>query len=342
MNVWRILCLLSVSSAILLLDGAAAAQDIAVAEALFNKGVAEMEAGHFAVACLALAESQRHDPRPGTLFTLAECHGKAGKIAAAVAVYEDYLHAVGQLPQADKLRHQERATIATERKAALAAEIPELTLTLPTSAPKDVKIACDGVAFTAASLGVGLPLDPGEHVLTTRVGSGPAHEQRVTLARWEKKSMELAVKLPGRASAAAPGANAGSATAAAAASAQEDGGGMSGARIGALIAGGVGVAGLTLGGIAGGVALSKKSVIEEHCQGDICDAEGKAAAEASKVPGLLSTIGFGVGAAGVAAGVVLWLTGNSAPAETGQAKRGVKAMVDAGPGGAALGVKGVW
>src|SRR4051812_5323242 len=86
----------------------ALAQDPAAAEALFNKGVTEMQAGHFDVACPAISESQRLDPRPGTLFTLAECEAKSGKIATALVHYDDYLHAAEGLPAAQKKRHAER------------------------------------------------------------------------------------------------------------------------------------------------------------------------------------------------------------------------------------------
>src|SRR5690242_9942096 len=65
--------------------------DEVTAAAQFDRGLAEMKAGHYDIACPALAESQRLDPRPGTLFTLAECESRAGRIATAVAHYEDYL-----------------------------------------------------------------------------------------------------------------------------------------------------------------------------------------------------------------------------------------------------------
>ena len=48
----------------------AAAQDVASAEALFDRGLAGMRAGNYEVGCPALSESYRLDPRPGTLFTL--------------------------------------------------------------------------------------------------------------------------------------------------------------------------------------------------------------------------------------------------------------------------------
>jgi len=59
-------------------DGSAMGQDSAASEALFNKGVGDMEAGNYQSACPALAESNRLDPRAGTLFALAECEAKIG------------------------------------------------------------------------------------------------------------------------------------------------------------------------------------------------------------------------------------------------------------------------
>ncbi|WP_156040920.1 hypothetical protein [Chondromyces apiculatus] len=318
----------------------AATQDLAAAEALFDKGVTELEAGHYETACPALAESQRLDPRPGTLFALADCQDKAGKVATAAALYADYLRAVEQLKITQRLRHDKRAKMAQARQEQLAALIPELTLVLPESAPNDVLVTRDGVTFSGTSLGMALPLDPGEHVVTTRVGEGPVVEQRVTLAAGEKRVLEIQVKRAEKASPPAPAAvpkprvtmetpvELGS-------------GAMSGRRIGALVAGGVGVAGLALGGVTGLMALSKKSVVQEHCTGAVCDPEGKEAADAAKVPGVLSTVGFGVGAVGIATGLVLWLTEPSST-KVGGTKRGMQAMVDAGPEGAALGVKGVW
>ena len=37
------------------------------------------------------AESHRLDPRPGTLFALASCEEKRGRLAAAVRIYDEYL-----------------------------------------------------------------------------------------------------------------------------------------------------------------------------------------------------------------------------------------------------------
>src|SRR5260221_14760041 len=75
----------------------ALAQDVSTAKAMFDKGVQDMEAGKFDSGCPALQESYRLDPRPGTLFTLAECFAKGGKTASAVARYEDYLNVFSRM-----------------------------------------------------------------------------------------------------------------------------------------------------------------------------------------------------------------------------------------------------
>src|SRR4051812_45897187 len=76
-----------------------AAQDVATAKALFNQGLAEMEAAHYDKGCPAIEESYKLDPRAGTLFTLAECENRRGRLATAVARYEDYLSLYSRLPQ---------------------------------------------------------------------------------------------------------------------------------------------------------------------------------------------------------------------------------------------------
>ena len=62
----------------------ALAQDVAAADALFNKAIVDMDAGRYDAACPALTESHRLDPRSGTLFAVATCNAKAGKIATAL------------------------------------------------------------------------------------------------------------------------------------------------------------------------------------------------------------------------------------------------------------------
>jgi hypothetical protein len=320
---------------LLFLPAAAHAQDLAAAEALFNKGVADLEAGRYEKACRALAESQRIDPRPGTLFALADCHEKAGRIATAAGFYTDYLRAFEGLAPNMKPRHLERSKIAKKQQEALTPQIPELTLILPKDAPAAVRIKRNGAELLAASLGTALPVDPGEHEITIEVPGRPIVTRKIILQKGEKKRVELPLEEPKAkpepvATPPAPPAE------------EEEGGSGSGRTIGIFTAGGVGIAGLATGAITGGLALGKKSIVDEHCEETRCDHEGKLAADSGKTLSIVSTVGFGVGIAGVATATILWLVGPS-DKKANQAKLAIQAgLLAADSTGAVIGLKGAF
>lgn len=315
---------LAVLSALSLLATRAPAQDVAAADTLFNKGVADMDAGRFDAACPALAESQRLDPRPGTQFALAECNAKAGKIATASAIYEDYQRSVASQPAAIKAKHADRLKIARSQIDKLRPAIPMLTLVLPPAAPRDVRVSRDGTELSAAALGIALPVDPGQHVVKIEAAGRRPNEQRFTLERGEKKTIELT--LAGAADARAGGADPGAAP-------DERGRGQ---RVAGFVVGGVGVATLVMGGVMGGLTLAKKSTILDNCKDTQCNHEGKLAADSAKTTGLVSTIGFGVGAAALVTGIIVIVT---APKKSDEKPARVS-IVPVGEAG--LGVKGVW
>jgi hypothetical protein len=320
----------------------AAAQDIAAAEALFNRGMADLSAGRYETACKAIAESQRMDPRPGTLFTLATCEERWGHVATAVTRYGDYLALYDRLPEDRKATQGDRPKVAREQREKLALEVPELLLSLPPEAPAGTVVKRDGQVMAAAALGVGLPVDPGEHTVSTEVPGGAVWEQRVTLAKGEKKKVTLEVRakvepqpMPTPTPVPAPPS--------------VDSTGPSGRRAAAIAVGSVGIAGLVLGGVMGGLTLAKKGVINDHCGKSPkdptgCDQTGLDAASSAKPLGLGSTIGFAVGLAGVGVGAVLLLTEPRSPKQAASA-RGPwisAGMLSAGPDGAMVGAGGAW
>lgn len=309
----------------------AGAQDQAAAEALFNKGLSEMDAQKWDIACPAIAESLRLDPRPGTLFTLAECEAKAGKIASAVARYEDYLRLFAKMTADQKRNQRGRDKVATAASKELGPKVPTLTLRLPSDAPTDVRVERDGVELGRAALGVALPTDPGEHVIVVRSSSGADKTQRVTLAVGETR--ELTLELP-----AGPAREE---TRAAVAKSQPKSPAPPAARASntwAWVSGGIGLAGIAVGGVTGGMVLGKKGTIDAHCDGTVCDRRGKDAADSAQSLALVSSIGFGVGIAGVATATVLLITDSSVPERTSRSAP----VVAAAPGGAVVGWTGAW
>src|SRR5688572_10356592 len=115
----RRILLLSTLLLPLALASPALAEDVAAAEALFNRGMTDMEAGRYDAGCKAIAESQRLDPRPGTLFTLAVCETRWGHIATAVTHYGDYLTLYDRLTPDHQARQVERAKEAKKQRDTL-------------------------------------------------------------------------------------------------------------------------------------------------------------------------------------------------------------------------------
>lgn len=78
-------------------------------------------------------------------------------------------------------------------------------------------------------------------------------------------------------------------------------------RVPAYVAFGVGGAGIVVGAITGVLALSDASALKKKCPNDACPAgvDWKGEKSAAMTKGWISTVGFGVGAAGVVAGIVL-------------------------------------
>jgi hypothetical protein len=283
-----------VASCALAIARSARAEDVAAAAAAFDRGLADMKAGRYDTGCPALAESHRLDPKPGALFTLAECEAKRGRVATAMTHYRDLVAWVARLPPAQATKHVERERVAKERIAELAKQVPELTLELTPNAPGGLVVTRDGVTLGPALLGVPLPIDPGEHVVAVRAADGRARETRVTLALGERR--RLALEPPATSARAAPASVLGAPA------------GTSSQRTWGFVVGGAGVAGIVTGAVLGGLAWSKKSAIDDGCQGPVCTPAGKAAADEGQAFALGSSVAFPVGAALTAAGVIVVLT----------------------------------
>jgi hypothetical protein len=289
-----------------------AAAEPTAAEDEYRRGVAAFEAGDYVVACRALGESYRLDPLPGALFTLATCEMRAGKLASAVAHFADYLELVEGLPDEQQTREVERRAVAEAERRKLRAQVPRLKLMLNDSSHTS-QITLNGVDVPLQSLGLELPVDPGEQVVEQRFTSGQLHSERVTLQPGESKVVVLrASEDPPLASAAPQSPSAASDTA-----------GSNSAL--PFVLGGIGVAGVVVGSIAGSFAIANAAVVRRECDGAACrSVTGKVAADAGQREALISTLAFGVGVAGLTAGIVLFATrSDAASPRTGRLEVGI-------------------
>jgi hypothetical protein len=298
----RAACAGALSGVLSLAASPAFAQDAATAGALFDKGVSDMQAGHFDSACPALEESQQLDPHPGTLFTVAECQAKWGKVASAVQRYQDYTDLVSRLPADQQARHRERVGIAKLQLGKLKPSVPTLTLVLPATAPPETTVTRNGVALQGAALGLALPVDPGQYVIVTRLPGGAEHSTTVLIALGDAKRVDLDVSQPAAPAPSAaqpllaPGSNAPPAES------------ERSSNTPAYVIGGIGVAGVALGSVTGILVFGKKSTVKDDCVGSSCTSAGVSAANSGKTLAIVSDIGFGVGIIGLATSAVLLLT----------------------------------
>lgn len=330
--------------------GAASAAPSDPAQAAFDHGVSLMEAGRFEEGCPSIEYSQQIDPRPGTLFTLAECEALRGRLATAIARFDEYLALYPTLTPKQQRTQGDREKSARTQREALARHVPGLRLELPPHAPPSTVVELDGRTLAPTALGSLLPLDPGKHLIRAQAPGGPVFERSLALDKGEEKTVTLEVTAPplpppsppasGNSAAAGVASPVQISTPPAPTTRDE---GASGRRLAIYLAGGLGLAGFAVGGVTGALAMERKGVVDRNCAGTACNHEGKTAADTMKALGLASTIGFGVGLAGAGAAAVLILT--EPRAQNPGASRGTWIAASVAPlawGGAALDVRGAW
>lgn len=134
--------------------------DKAVAEALFNEGVALIAAGEFASGCAKLEGSQALEATLGTALRLADCYDHVGKTASAWALFK---HAEGV---ANRQGESDREAIARARADALTPRLSYLVIRTQGDVARGLSITKNETALPLASLGVAIPVDPGVEIVT--------------------------------------------------------------------------------------------------------------------------------------------------------------------------------
>ncbi|MFO0552603.1 MAG: hypothetical protein U0271_29705 [Polyangiaceae bacterium] len=176
----------SISSALLVgvlagsvfFSNAARAQPVdnskALAEALFEKGRELLEAKNYDEACPKLEESQRLEPKLGTLLNVALCHEGQNRTATAWAEFKEAANL------AELRKEQNRVDFAREHATALKARLSFLTLQKTGDTPGLV-IKLDNKVIESVLLGVGLPLDPGDHTVVVSATGYAEFNRRITI-----------------------------------------------------------------------------------------------------------------------------------------------------------------
>ncbi len=149
----------------------AVATNPALAEALFREGRERLEAGAYAEACPKLAESQRLDPRLGTLLNLAVCHARQGRTATA---WGEFAAAAAEAQRAGR---KDNEALARTQMKALDGQLSRIVIAPPRGPePAGLVVKLDGAVLGSGALGSALPVDPGAHVVDASApGRGAVH-----------------------------------------------------------------------------------------------------------------------------------------------------------------------
>jgi hypothetical protein len=290
--------------ALFYIPATALAQDTAAkADLLFRSAVALMKEGNFASACPRIEESQQLDPRPGVLFTLADCLANAGRIGSALLRYEDFLRSVAQLPASQQARQRDRIKAAEEQHRRLLPLVPTLTLVLDAGSPEPTTMQLDGQDLSRTRLGIPLPMDPGEHSLKLITATGATQETKTSLRQGQHTRLLLSFDQAIPSSVETPRPSAPPKVVFVPYARDPS---PSPFRVAAYSAGTAALGALLLGTVAGFATLHYKGIVAEQCTHRRCSVDGKAAVDQGRTWGTISTLGFALGATALLTATTLW------------------------------------
>jgi hypothetical protein len=257
------------------------------ADRLFQDGLENMRAGKYDVACPHLAESYRIDPSPGALFTLAECEAGWHQLASALTDYQSFVSALTSMPAERRQTFEERRRIAAGQISVLNVSAPEVIIDVAPNHAPNLVVKFQGVVVPEASYGVGRRVDPGSYAVVAEVDGQPVWQRDITVEADSRAKIQVQ---PTHSGATPP---TGDKTA------------DSSHRTWLYVSGGVALAGVATGLVAGALAYGHKSSIDSNCPNLECNATGRSAVNVARAEARVSSVGFTLGIAGAAAAVLL-------------------------------------
>ena len=301
----------------------------AAAETLFQQGRDEMAKGNLDSACGKLRQSDELDPALGTKLNLADCESKRGKLATAWELFK----AVEQkLDPSDP-----RFAIAKQRRQAAEPQLPKLVIALAQGAPPNTTVREGTAILGSTAFGIELPLDPGQHELFVSAPGRTEWKFTVRLEPGKTTKVDVAPG-PATATSTAPTTPYAATAPLTTSNPPADNHSSGHGKTAGYVFGGIGIAGLVVGGVAGALTLSEKSSNNQHCNAvdRTCDSQGRDAASSGRVFGAITTVGLAVGVVGLGLGTY-FLVKSSRGTENQTA-----IVTQAGPAGAQLSLVQQW
>jgi len=303
----------------------ASAADIALARSLGAEGVQLAEDGNCAAAINRLQRAEALYHAPTIMEPLGECQVALGKVVAGT----ENLQRVAREPLPAR---PPRAFVEAQARARKALEwaLPKIArlkihLDMPAGVRPTVKV--DGELIPLAALDADRPVDPGVHKVEASAAGYRTASRDITLGESASATASLkldtdphapppAVENSGASPAAGSGMMLGTNTGSSHVGAEPSGS----SKTLAYAALSLGGAGLLVGSVAGVVAISKKSALDDQCmQPRACPPGAQGDIDTMKLAATVSTVGFAVGALGAGGGLVLLLTAKRDPTAGGAA-----------------------
>jgi hypothetical protein len=292
--------------------GQTSRSDHDTAVALFEEGRRLVHDGRCPDAIEKFKASISREATVGARLSVAQCYEATSPLQAWRELKEAELLAAS--------KGDDRATVARSRATALEPKLATIRIAIPT-ATLGLEVRLDGSRLERSYYEGGVvAVEPGHHTVealapgkarwSTSVDAGVGASTSVTVSLQDEQ--------PGGANPppATPPSGATSAPPPPMPAPPVSRGNELGQtnRTLAFVVGGVGVAGLAVGAVAGILAIGQKSTVDNECGSNYpqCGASstGPARSDNDKLASesWVSNVGFAIGAAGVLAGVVLYLT----------------------------------
>ncbi|WP_437819253.1 PEGA domain-containing protein [Sorangium sp. So ce1078] len=308
--------------------GAQTKEELAAARVLFQEGVALSAANNCAAALAKFQEVANVRRTPQVLFNIAECEARLGKLVSALGNYRIAASAAEGDPRANDVTANVGARIED-----LEARIPRLAIRRGDGA-LTATILLDGSALGASEMSGDIPVDPGPHVVTARIGDREVARETITLEERDAKIVEITIAEPPAAPPPAgelpPVASADAPASGAAAAAPPS-------KVPGLVVLGAGIASVAVGGVFLGLRGGTLTDLDALCGGDrSCPPSARPIADRGRLYTGVAEAAIGLGVAGVAAGIVLLATSSGGAAEPDARARAARA---AGRRGAGEGVR---
>ncbi|HWA76983.1 MAG TPA: hypothetical protein VG937_31830 [Polyangiaceae bacterium] len=293
----------------------ARAEDVAAARALGVQGVRLADQGKCSEAIENLERAEALYHAPTILGRLGECQVEVGRIVLGTENLNRVVRE--QLPPNAPAAFQAAQQRA---KGVLDRALPRIAYLVVKVTPKDLPatvVTVDGAPVPNALIGAERPTDPGNHEVIVKATGYNETKASVTLAEGSHQEVALVLTADPNAVAAAaapstPTAPPPPAALPPTAPAPTPVAGSGSNHTLAYVMLGVGGAGLITGSVTGLMAMSKKSSLD--CPNSKCPTPEHDTLDSAKTLATISTIGFGVGIAGAAVGVVLLVTGGKSEA----------------------------